>query len=147
MPPNGHGPGICARGLLYAFAAAVLFAVRDTIVRALHAHGSPLFAAAAAILAGTLVAACATRRLPERGELRSFAPAGALFGLSYILLYEAYFHGRVSVVSPLVATETLWGVGLAALVLGRGEAPGRLLLIGAGAILLGGVAIGVSAGL
>jgi drug/metabolite transporter (DMT)-like permease len=136
-----------ARGLLFAFAAAVLFAVRDNIVRALHAHASPLVAAAATILAGTLVAACATRRLPRRAELRSFAPAGALFGLSYILLFEAYFHGRVSVVSPLVATETLWGVGLAALLLGRGEALGRPVLIGAGAILLGGVVIGLTAGL
>ena len=40
------------------------------------------------------------------------AAAGALAGLSYISLYEAYDRGRVSVVSPLVATESLWGVAL-----------------------------------
>ncbi len=136
-----------ARGLLYALGAAACFAVRDNIVRALHAHGSPETVAAATLLAGTLVAACVARRLPTRGELRSLAPAGLLFGLSYILLFEAYFHGRVSVVSPLAATETLWALGLAALVLGASEGLGRRALLGAGGIRAGGVVIiGVSAG-
>ena len=71
------------------------FAVRDNIVRALHAHASPETAAAATLLAGTLVALAWARRLPSRGELRGFAPAGILFGLSYVCLFEAYFHGRV----------------------------------------------------
>jgi len=134
-----------ARGLLYALGGAVCFAVRDNIVRALHAHGSPETVAASTLLAGTLVAVCVARRSPTRGELRSLAPAGALFGLSYILLFEAYFHGRVSVVSPLVATETLWSFGLVALVLGGSEGLGRRVLLGAAAILAGGVVIGLSA--
>ena len=53
-----------------------------------------------------------------------FAPAGILAGLSYVCLYEAYDRGRVSVVSPLVATESLWGVALSALVIGRKELVG-----------------------
>ena len=40
------------RGLLFALGAAVLFAVRDNIVRALHTHGSPETVGAAAMLAG-----------------------------------------------------------------------------------------------
>jgi drug/metabolite transporter (DMT)-like permease len=134
-----------ARGLLYGLGAAFCFAIRDNIVRALHAHGSPETAAAATILAGVLVAACASRRRPSVSELRALAPAGVLFGLSYVMLFEAYFHGRVSVVSPLVATETLWGIGLAALMLENSERLHRRVLLGAGAILVGGVVIGVSA--
>jgi drug/metabolite transporter (DMT)-like permease len=141
----GRPSDLRGRGLLYAFAAAVCFATRDNIVRALHAHGSPETVAAATILAGVIVAACASRRLPRRGELVRLAPAGLLFGLSYLLLFGAYFHGRVSVVSPLVATETLWGVGLAALLIGGNEGLARRALLGTAAILAGGVVIGVSA--
>jgi uncharacterized membrane protein len=60
------------------------------------------------------------------------------------MLFEAYFHGRLSVVSPLDATETLWAVGLAALVFGRSEGLGRRALLGAGAIVLGGIVVGLS---
>ena len=58
-----------------------------------------------------------SRRRPALRDLPRFAPAGAAFGLSYVALFEAYYRGRVSVVSPLVATESLWGVGLSALFL------------------------------
>jgi bacterial/archaeal transporter family protein len=133
------------RGLLYALGAAVLFAVRDNIVRALHAHGSPETVAAATMLAGVLVALAFTRRAPSAIELRRLAPAGAFFGVSYICLFEAYFDGRVSVVSPLVATESLWGVGLAALYFRGTEGVGRRLVLGAVAIVAGGVVIGFAA--
>jgi uncharacterized membrane protein len=65
------------------------------------------------------------------------------FGLSYVCLFEAYYRGRVSVVSPLVATETLWGVGLSALLLRRSELVGRRLVAGAALIVAGGVVIGI----
>ena len=77
------------------------------------------------------------RRLPV------FVPAGLLFGLSYICLFEAYYRGRVTVVSPLVATESLWGVGLSALLLRRYELVGPRLLGGAVLVVAGGVLIGV----
>src|SRR5207248_10576250 len=92
-----------ARGLLYGAGAAVLFATRDNVVRALHAHASPETAAAATLVAGTLLACAWTRRAPNGSELRRFAPAGVCFGLSYVCLFEAYWRGRVTVVSPLVA--------------------------------------------
>jgi uncharacterized membrane protein len=117
--------------------------VRDNIVRALHPHGSPETAAAATLLAGLVVALVATRRAPTRRELCHLAPAGVLFGTSYLFLFEAYFHGRVSVVSPLVATESLWGVGLSALALHATEGIGRRLILGALLVVAGGVLIGL----
>ncbi|MDX6487881.1 MAG: hypothetical protein QOK13_496, partial [Gaiellaceae bacterium] len=132
-----------ARGLLFAIGAAVLFATRDNLARALHTHASPGTAAAATLVAGTVVAAIWTRRAPTGRELRRLAPAGLLFGLSYVCLFEAYFRGRVSVVSPLVATESLWGVLLAALVLRRSELVGPRLIAGAALIVAGGALIGV----
>jgi uncharacterized membrane protein len=74
--------------------------------------------------------------------VRLFLPAGVLFGLSYAALFEAYYHGRVSVVSPLVATESLWGVLFAALFLRHSELVGRRLVLGAALIVAGGVLIG-----
>ena len=59
--------------------------------------------------------------------VRAFFPAGVLFGLSYAALFEAYYRGRVTVVAPLVATESLWGVIFAALLLRRSELVGRRL--------------------
>jgi uncharacterized membrane protein len=128
----------------FAAGATICFAIRDNIVRALHAHANPLSAAAATMLAGTLVAALSTRRRPSRTELRGMFPAGLCFGLSYVCLFEAYFHGRVSIVSPLVATESLWGVGLSALLLRQTEGVGRRVVFGAALIVGGGVLIGIT---
>jgi uncharacterized membrane protein len=65
-----------------------------------------------------------------------------LFGLSYVALFEAYYRGRVTVVAPLVATESLWGVIFAALLLRRSELVGRRLVAGAALIVAGGALIG-----
>jgi drug/metabolite transporter (DMT)-like permease len=129
-------------GLVYAAGAATLFATRDNVVRALHAHASPETAAAATLIAAAVVAAAWARRAPTRGELAHLAPAGVLFGLSYVCLFEAYFRGRVSVVSPLVATESLWGVALSGLLIRHTEGVGRKLVLGAALIVGGGALIG-----
>ena len=73
---------------------------------------------------------------------RSRSP-GSCFGLSYICLFEAYYRGRVTVVSPLVATESLWGVGLSAVLLRRHELVGPRLVAGAVLVVAGGGLIGV----
>jgi drug/metabolite transporter (DMT)-like permease len=138
-------PGHLRRiGLLFAAGAAVLFATRDNLARALHTHASPGTAAAATLVAGTVAAAVWTRRGPSRRELTRLAPAGVLFGLSYVCLFEAYFRGRVSVVSPLVATESLWGVGLSALLIRHTEGMGRRLAVGALLVVAGGALIGAT---
>jgi uncharacterized membrane protein len=131
-------------GLLFAFVAATLFAIRDNLVRHLAVGGTvapPAIAAAAALLGGTILIAAWARRGIGRRWLR-FVPAGILFGASYISLFEAYYRGRVTVVAPLVAVEALFGVALSALLLRDSELVGKRLLVGAGLIVVGGALIG-----
>ena len=135
-------------GLLFALGATLVFATRDNLVR--HLSGGtdvrPALAAAATLASGGAVVALyllvTRRRLPTSGLL-SYVPAGLLFGLSYVCLFEGYYRGRVSVVSPLVATESLWGVGLSALLLRRHELVGRRLAAGAALVVAGGALIGI----
>jgi drug/metabolite transporter (DMT)-like permease len=140
-------------GVLFALTATVLFAIRDNVLRsfAKDTHVHALIAAPVSLLAGlaTIVAYLLVTR--GRGwsrsyglQLRLFAPAGAFFGVSYAALFEAYYRGRVSVVAPLVATESLWGVAFSALLLRRSELVGRWLLVGAALIVAGGALMGVS---
>lgn len=134
-------------GLLLALGATIVFATRDNLVR--HLSGGtdvrPALAAAATLASGGVVVAlfllASRRRLPTSGLL-AYVPAGLLFGLSYVCLFEGYYRGRVSVVSPLVATESLWGVGLSALLLRRHELVGRRLAAGAALVVAGGALIG-----
>lgn len=134
-----------ASGLVLAGACTLLFASRDNLVRHLAVSSSvpPTVAAAATLFTGGLVAGLYGRRLPGSRAFRIFAPAGICFGLSYLCLFEAYYRGRVSVVSPLVATETFWGVGLSVLLLRRSELVGRRLVAGAVLIVAGAVVIGI----
>jgi drug/metabolite transporter (DMT)-like permease len=134
-------------GLVFAFAATWLFASRDNLVRWLagRTDSRPAAAAAATLLTGLLVAVAllrARRSHSRRGGGWPFVLPGLLFGLSYVSLFEAYFRGRVTVVSPLVATESLWGVLLSILALRRSELVGRRLLLGAVLIVAGGALIG-----
>lgn len=135
-------------GLVFALGATMLFATRDNVVRWLSGDTEvePALAACATLLAGTvciLAFLLLTRRPIPLRALPPFVPAGVLFGLSYVSLFAAFFSGPVSVVSPLVATESLWGVALSALVLGRRERVGWQLLAGALLVVTGGVLIGV----
>ena len=135
-------------GLGFALVATVVFAVRDNLVRhlSLDTDVEPALAAAATLLAGGVTVAAwllVTRRRLAGAGWRAFAPAGVFFGLSYLCLFEAYYRGRVSVVSPLVATESLWGVTLSALLLRRHELVGARVLGGAALVVAGGVLIGV----
>jgi uncharacterized membrane protein len=72
--------------------------------------------------------------------LRAFAPAGAALALAYALLFEAFDRGRVSIVAPLNATQSLWAVLISTLVLGRAtEMIGRRLVV-AGLLVVAGAA-------
>ena len=138
-------------GMLFALAATVMFAIRDNLLRWLagHTDAHALVTAPVTLLAGagtiTLYLLATRGRGWSTGfgqTIRMFLPAGLLFGLSYAALFEAYYRGRVSVVAPLVATESLWGVLFASLFLRRSELVGRRLVLGAGLIVAGGVVIG-----
>jgi drug/metabolite transporter (DMT)-like permease len=135
-------------GLLFALGATVVFATRDNFLRwlAVDTDVEPGVAAAATLGAGAVVILAYTvvRRVRlSRVDARLFLPAGLLFGASYISLFEAYYRGPVTVVSPLIATESLWGVVLSAIVLRRSEGIGARLVGGALLIVSGGVLIGV----
>jgi uncharacterized membrane protein len=88
-----------------------------------------------------LVAAVWARRRISRRWL-NFIPVGLLFGGSYVALFEAYYRGRVSIVAPLVAIESLVGVALSAVFLRDSELVGKRLIVGAGLIVAGGALIG-----
>ena len=146
---SGRPEHVKATGLLYALGAAFAFALRDTLVRwvAVDSSVAPELAISTTLLAGALTilgAVVVSRRRAPWRAWPAFVPAGLLFGLSYVSLYEAFFRGRLSVVAPLVATESLWGVGLSALFLRRSEGVGRSLAAGALVIVAGAVLIGLS---
>jgi len=139
-------------GLLFAVGGATLFALRDNFVRAVSDDTvvTSVAGTATTLVCGGLVILLYLLATQGRAGLSvpwrqaaGFVPVGVLFGLSYLSLFEAYYRGRVSVVSPLVATESLWGVALSALVLRRSELVGRRLVAGAALIVLGGIVIGV----
>jgi drug/metabolite transporter (DMT)-like permease len=145
---RGRPEHLKAVGLAFAFGCTALFAVRDNFVRWFSGETvvEALPAAAATLLGGTFVAGAylvmARRGVPTLRGAGPFLVVGLLFGLSYVALFEAYYRGRVSVVSPLVATETLWGVGLSALFLRHAELVGLRLALGAALIVAGGTLIG-----
>ena len=131
-------------GLVYAFAGATLFAIRDNLVRHLAVGRTtvpPAVAAAAALAGGGILVALWARRGVSRRWL-VFVPAGLLFGASYVSLFEAYYRGRVTVVAPLVAVESLAGVVLSIIFLRDSERVGKRLMLGAALIVAGGALIG-----
>ena len=79
---------------------------------------------------------------PSRRAAVAFLPAALCYGVSYVLLFEAFYRGRVSVVSPVIATESLWGVTFSWLLLRRHERVGVRLLSGAALVVAGGIFIG-----
>jgi len=136
-------------GLVYAFIGTAAFATRDTLVRWLVRDATdvpPVLAASVAMLTGSAVAlgfVALRRSAVTRPAARAFVPAGLCYGLSYVFLFEAFSRGRVSVVSPMVATESLWGVTLSWLALRGSEHVGRRLVLGAALVVAGGVLIGI----
>jgi drug/metabolite transporter (DMT)-like permease len=140
-----------AIGLVYAFGCTILFATRDNVVRHIASDSTvpPQLAAATTILSGTalvflvLIAARRGRVLTDiRREGPPFVLPGVLWGASYAFLFEAFYRSRVTVVSPLVATESLFAVLLALLLLRRTELVSRHLVLGTSLVVVGGALIG-----
>ena len=140
-------------GALLAVACAGLFAIRDTLVRwgSEDATMEPLLRTVVSLGAAAIVVALwswSTRRARPpadlRGAFKPFLPAGICLGAAYLCLIVALDRGRVTIVAPLNATQSLWGVIFAAAVLGRREAIGPRLLAAAVLVVAGGVLIGLS---
>jgi bacterial/archaeal transporter family protein len=139
-------------GIAFALLTTIMFATRDDLLRWLATDSPPpaLPAAAVAMAGGaaTLTTFLLVRRRLSVAAVRAGAPRfvgpGLLFGASYAFLFEAYYRGRVTVVSPLVATESLFGVLFAVLLLRRSELVGRHVLIGAALVVAGAAIIGAT---
>jgi uncharacterized membrane protein len=149
---SSRPPHVRLVGIAFALITTLLFSTRDNLVRhfAGEAHTGSIAAAAAALgvaavgMAGYVAVARQGRLRDslERLRWRPLALSGLCFGVSYVLLFDAYYRARVSVVSPLVATESLWGVLLSAVFL-RVEVVGIRLVLGGVLVVSGGVLIGI----
>ena len=139
-------------GAWLAFLCAVLFSVRDNLVRwATQDVDPPPIAAAAASLLGAFVTVTVYVLVVRRGRLggdlgrvaRLFLPAGLVLGGAYSFLVLGFDHGRVGVVAPLNATQSIWGVLLSAIFLRRTEAVGRKLVVAAALVVAGSAIVGI----
>ena len=139
-------------GGVLALTCAAMFAGRDILVRwaAREEHPPPLVAtatslafAAAAVLAWLVVVRRRTIVERVRRGRGAFALAGLCLALAYAALLTALDTGRVTVVAPLNASQSLWGVVFAALLLRRTEAIGRRVVLAAVLVVVGGALIGV----
>jgi drug/metabolite transporter (DMT)-like permease len=135
-------------GIAFALAGAALFALRDNLVRDQSLETDiPSMTAGAVMLASSLVVTSAFvlarghRVLWPSRVVRRWLLPGAFVGLSYVALFEAFYRGTVSVVAPIVATESLFGVVFSALVLRRSERVGPRLVLGAALVVTGGALI------
>jgi uncharacterized membrane protein len=134
---------------VYALLCTLAFATRDSLIRWLGTEAStvePSSAAFVTMATATVVSLGFTtlrRESIDWRDARVFVPAGVAYGLSYVFLFEAFYRGRVSVVSPIVATESLWGVTLSWLLLRRSELVGPRLFVGAALVVAGGILIGI----
>ena len=147
----GRPAGYRTIGVVLALACAALFAGRDNAVRWI-ARGDdvpPLQATAVTLLAATLSTALYvvfTRRdvspAVARTTVQAFAPAGVLLAFAYGALVTGFDRGDVSIVAPLNATQSLWGIAFAAVVFGQREAIGRRTVLAGVLIVLGGALIG-----
>ena len=144
---------LTAAGAAAGILAASLISARDNVVRwADTGNAVPGVVAAAACLVSATVlitAILVARRRPPfptslRPTLRPLAAAALLFGLAYGAVFVAFDHGRVTIVAPLYATESLWAVVWSALVLKRAEGVGPRLVLASALMVAGGVLIGVS---
>src|SRR3954447_6259372 len=138
-----------ALGAVLALLCALLFAIRDNVTRwaARDTHPPPLVAAAVALAAAFLlvtvyVAAARPSAVSRmRPAISAYAPAGVALGLGYIFLLVAFDHGRVSIVAPLNATQSLWAVVFAAAFIGTKHEKIGLRLVTAGALVVAGSAL------
>jgi drug/metabolite transporter (DMT)-like permease len=142
-------PGILLSvGIWLGLTAALLFAVRDNLVRwAARGNEVPGFVAATASLASAAVVIFLFVMLRSgpleriRAASGPFVLSGLIYGVSYACLYTAFDRGRVTVVAPLVATESLFAVLISMVVLRRSERIGprlllaTLLVVGGGALI------------
>ena len=145
---RGGPAAMFSLGIALSLGAALLFSVRDNLVRwAARSSEVPGFVAAtASLVSATLVILIVVASRPNARErillaARPFVPSGLVYGISYACLYSAFDRGRVTIVAPLVATESLFAVLISIVVLRRSERIGPRLLLAAALVVGGGALI------
>jgi drug/metabolite transporter (DMT)-like permease len=145
---RGGSAAMLSLGVALGLGSALLFGLRDNLVRwAARGSDVPGFVAAtASLLSATLVILLVVASRPDaRGRIgraaRPFVPSGLVYGISYACLYTAFDRGRVTVVAPLVATESLFAVLISIVVLRATERIGPRLLLAAALVVGGGALI------
>jgi drug/metabolite transporter (DMT)-like permease len=146
---RGGPRGLLTLGAALGAASAVLFSVRDNFVRWAERGSSVpgVVAASCSLAAATivllLIVAARGDVLPRtRRAARPFLLSGVIYGVAYAFLLTAFDRGRVTVVAPLYATESLWAVVFSAVVLRRTEGIGARLASAALLVVAGGALIG-----
>lgn len=137
-------------GVAIALTLAMMLGMRDTGVRwALpDATTNSALGAAATLLTATITVVVLASVLPRwRYSLAEFLPTaavmavpGVLMGAHYVLFFEAFARGRVTLVAPLLGTHALWSVVIAAVVLRGAEVVTRRLVL-ATTLIVGGAAL------
>ena len=145
-------PGFRRRGMLLGFVCAMLFAVRDNLVRMTDASSDmdptagTTWTLVGAFLAVALFA-LATKRsaLPAQMRLciRPYLPAGVVFAMAYFTLVLALEIGRVTIFAPLNAMQSMWTVLFAWLLLGKSDGIGFRIVAAMLLVVSGGILIGV----
>ncbi|HLB19081.1 MAG TPA: DMT family transporter [Gaiellaceae bacterium] len=145
---RGGPAAMLSLGIGLSLSAALLFSIRDNLVRwASRSSNVPgLVAATASLVSATLVIVIVVLSRPDARErirlaARPFVPSGLVYGISYACLYSAFDRGRVTIVAPLVATESLFAVLISIVVLRRSERIGPRLLLAAALVVGGGALI------
>ena len=145
---RGGPAALLSLGIVLGLSAAVLFSVRDNLVRwAARGTDVPGFVAAtASLVSATIVIAIVVASRPDavgrvRRAARPFVPSGLVYGISYACLYSAFDRGRVTIVAPLVATESLFAVLISIVLLRKSERIGPRLLLAAALVVGGGALI------
>jgi len=145
---RGGPAALLSLGVGLGLGAALLFAVRDNLVRwAARGNDVPgTVAATASLVSALLVMLLVVALRPNavariRDASRPFVLSGLVYGVSYVCLYAAFDRGRVTVVAPLVATESLFAVLISMVVLRRTERIGVRLLVAAALVVGGGALI------
>jgi drug/metabolite transporter (DMT)-like permease len=142
-------------GLLYGAAAAFLFSLQAVTLRWASDGRSipPVVGLAVMVTVGAVIplSVLLYRKgraafADARPALAAFWPAGVLFTLASFGFILAYKYGEVVVVAPLTATESLWTVVLAAILIGARSDAITTRVIGACVlIVVGGILVGISA--
>ena len=137
-------------GIVAALVGAALFALRDNLVRDLSLETDvPSMTAGAVMLASSLVVTSSlvvARRhrvaWPARVVGRWLVP-GVFVGISYVALFEAFYRGTVSVVAPIVATESRVGGAVTAHLHHPPDRVGARKVAGGALVVTGGALIAV----